>query len=264
MTRFVGCIDLHNGQVKQIVGGTLTDKADDTPRTNFVSQHSSSHYAQLYHDNKVTGCHVIKLGPNNDDAALQALKQAPNFLQVGGGINDTNCLQWLEYASKVIVTSWLFDKQGVFQLDNLVKLAQMCGKDRIVIDLSCRKKIDEQGTRWIVAMNRWQTLTDLELNEETFKSLCEYSNEFLIHAADVEGLCRGIDEELVTKLYEWTKNLPSQIKIVYAGGAKSASDLDLVDKLSHGKVDLTYGSALDIFGGSLVKFNDCCNWNESH
>lgn len=264
MTRFVGCIDLHNGQVKQIVGGTLTESADDTPRTNFVSQHSSSYYAKLYQDNNVSGCHVIKLGPNNDEAALEALKAAPNYLQVGGGINETNCLQWLQYASKVIVTSWLFDKEGAFQLENLVKLAQMCGKDRIVVDLSCRKRVGQQGTRWVVAMNKWQTLTDLELNEETFRLLCTYTNEFLIHAADVEGLCRGIDESLVTKLYEWTKDMPSKVKIVYAGGAKSVSDLDLVEKLSRGKVDLTYGSALDIFGGTLVKFSDCCSWNDSH
>lgn len=264
MTRFIGCIDLHNGQVKQIVGGTLTEGEKEAPRTNFVSQHSSSHYARLYRDNRITGCHVIKLGPNNDAAALEALQAAPGFLQVGGGINDTNCLEWLQYASKVIVTSWLFDSNGHFQLEKLVKMADMCGKHRLVVDLSCRKKLDGSRSRWVVAMNKWQKLTDLELNEQTFKSLCQYTDEFLIHAADVEGLCRGIDEQLVTKLYEWTKDLPTDVKIVYAGGAKSLTDLALVDKLSHGKVDLTYGSSLDIFGGNLVSFDDCCQWNATH
>lgn len=261
MTRYIGCIDLHNGQVKQIVGGTLTEDKDDTLKTNFVSEKSSSYYAELYKSNNVTGSHVIKLGPNNDSAALEALKAAPNFMQVGGGINDTNCLEWLKYADKVIITSWLFNKEGKFLHENLRKVSTMCGKDHLVVDLSCRRTLDK---RWIVAMNKWQTLTDLELNENTFTNLSQYTNEFLIHAADVEGLCKGIDEELVENLYEWTKKLDNSVKIVYAGGAKSVSDLALVDKLSHGKVDLTYGSSLDIFGGELVCFEDCCEWNSTH
>lgn len=264
MTKFIGCIDLHNGQVKQIVGGTLTDSRDDVPKTNFVSQHSSSYYAQLYKQNNVSGCHVIKLGPNNDAAALEALKAAPGFLQVGGGITYENAMKWLEFASKVIVTSWLFSSEGVFQPERLAKISSLCRKDRLVVDLSCRKVVENDGqVRWVVAMNKWQKLTDLELREETFSDLSQFTDEFLIHAADVEGLCRGIDEELVAKLYEWTKHLPN-IKIVYAGGAKSVKDLALVHKLSQGKVDLTYGSSLDIFGGNLVKFEDCCKWNESH
>lgn len=262
MTRFVGCIDLHNGQVKQIVGGTLTESEEQGPRTNFVSQQPSSYYAGLYKDNGVTGCHVIKLGPNNDEAALGALKAAPGFLQVGGGINSANCREWLRYASKVIVTSWLFDAEGHFELEKLAEMSRICGKDRLVVDLSCRKKVDNGVARWIVAMNKWQKLTDLELSERTFQKLCQYTDEFLIHAADVEGLCRGIDQELVSMLYEWTKNL--DVKIVYAGGAKSFDDLELVERLSHGKVDLTYGSSLDIFGGNLVAFDKCCQWNESH
>lgn len=257
MTRFVGCIDLHDGEVKQIVGGTLTDK-DDALKTNFVSKHKSDYYASLYKQNDVSGCHVIKLGPNNDDAAMLALQAAPGFLQVGGGINDTNCLQWLQYASKVIVTSWLFTKAGHFELSRLQQISHMCTKQRLVVDLSCRKV----GNGWVVAMNKWQTLTDLPLNRETLCKLSEYTDEFLIHAADVEGLCRGIDEDLVAQLYDWSEALG--VKIVYAGGAKSISDLQLVQDLSHGKVDLTFGSSLDIFGGSLVKFTDCIEWNKTH
>lgn len=257
MTKFVGCIDLHGGEVKQIVGGTLSEK-DESLRTNFVSRHKSDYYASLYKNHKVAGCHVIKLGANNDEAAKLALQAAPKFLQVGGGINDTNCLEWLEYASKVIVTSWLFDKQGHFQLDNLKKISRICGRNRLVVDLSCRRV--DNG--WVVAMNKWQTLTDLPLNRETLKSLSAYTDEFLIHAADVEGLCRGIDEELVSQLSQWTEDL--EVKLVYAGGAKSVQDLQLVEKLSKGKVDLTFGSSLDIFGGSLVKFQDCIEWNEAH
>ncbi|CCK71686.1 1-(5-phosphoribosyl)-5- ((5-phosphoribosylamino)methylideneamino)imidazole-4-carboxamide isomerase HIS6 KNAG_0H02710 [Huiozyma naganishii CBS 8797] len=263
MTRFIGCIDLHDGEVKQIVGGTLSDKNTDSNaqlRTNFVSTKPSSYYAALYKANNVTGSHVIKLGPNNDSAAREALKTAPLFLQVGGGINDTNCLEWLETASKVIVTSWLFDSEGNFLLDRLQKISSLCGRDRLVVDLSCRKT--QHGT-WVVAMNKWQKLTNLELTQETFAKLSVYTSEFLIHAADVEGLCRGIDEPLVSKLNEWTSGLDKSIKIVYAGGAKSIQDLELVEKLSEGRVDLTYGSSLDIFGGKLVAFDDCCQWNQT-
>lgn len=262
MTRFIGCIDLHNGEVKQIVGGTLTQASNNVDlKTNFVSSKPSSYYAKLYKENNVTGAHVIKLGPNNDAAAREALMAAPGFLQVGGGINDTNCLTWLKDASKVIVTSWLFDSKGNFLLERLIKLSELCGKDRLVVDLSCRKT--PEG-KWVVAMNKWQTLTTLQLNKETFSLLGQYTNEFLIHAADVEGLCNGIDELLVSKLNKWTKELDEKVKIVYAGGAKSVEDLELVNRLSEGRVDLTYGSALDIFGGKLVKFKDCCKWNEQH
>lgn len=260
MTKFVGCIDLHDGQVKQIVGGTLKDN-DDSLETNFVSKYPPSYYAQLYLKNRIEGCHVIKLGPNNDAAAMEALNAAPGFLQVGGGINDENCLQWLEKASKIIVTSWLFTKEGTFLMDRLQLLSNKCGPDRIVVDLSCRRTPD---SKWVVAMNKWQTLTTLELNKETFTELSKYTDEFLIHAADVEGLCKGIETDLVTKLYEWTKDINKEVKIVYAGGAKSISDLELVDKLSNGTVDLTYGSSLDIFGGKLVRFQDCCEWNSKH
>ncbi|CEP60617.1 1-(5-phosphoribosyl)-5- ((5-phosphoribosylamino)methylideneamino)imidazole-4-carboxamide isomerase HIS6 LALA0_S01e15060g [Lachancea lanzarotensis] len=261
MTRFVGCIDLHNGQVKQIVGGTLNEEQDEQLQTNFVCEQSSSFYAEMYKKNGVTGCHVIKLGPNNDEAALEALKSSPKFLQVGGGINYDNCLKWLESASKVIVTSWLFDSEGQIVVSNLQKISNRCGKERLVIDLSCRKVETAGESQWIVAMNKWQKLTNVVLSKETFTWMSQYADEFLIHAADVEGLCRGVDEVLIAKLYEWTEDLP-HLKIVYAGGAKSIDDLQLVDKLSHGKVDLTYGSALDIFGGKLVTFEDCCKWNE--
>ncbi|SCU83800.1 LAMI_0C04742g1_1 [Lachancea mirantina] len=263
MTKFVGCIDLHNGEVKQIVGGTLRDEETSNLKTNFVSKRPSSFYARLYHEKHIDGCHVIKLGPNNDEAAIDALKAAPGFLQVGGGINLDNCEEWLAYASKIIVTSWLFTTEGDFQMNRLKQISKQCGPERLVVDLSCRKVVATGTVKWVVAMNKWQKLTSLELSAQTFQSLSMFSHEFLIHAADVEGLCRGIEEDLVERLYEWTKDLPN-VKIVYAGGAKSIEDLELVSGLSHGKVDLTFGSSLDLFGGELVKFEDCCKWNETH
>lgn len=161
------------------------------------------------------------------------------------------------------MTSYLFPDNKTLDRKRLEALFEAIGGDRekLIIDLSCRRRADtETGEpRWFVATNRWQTITEVEVNKETLDDLAKYCSEFLIHAADVEGLCRGIDEDLVRKLGEWTT-----IPTVYAGGAKSIDDLALVEKLSNGKVDLTYGSALDIFGGNKVKFDDCIAWNEKH
>ncbi|KAI0375707.1 Phosphoribosylformimino-5-aminoimidazole carboxamide ribotide isomerase [Pilatotrama ljubarskyi] len=249
---FRPCIDLHNGEVKQIVGGTLHEDDASRLKTNFVASHPSAHYAKLYKEHNLEGGHVIKLGPGNDQAAREALATWPGHLQIGGGITAENAQEWLDAgASKVIVTSYLFP-EGRFALDRLKAISAAVGKNRLVVDVSCRRRDD----KWLVAMNKWQTITDMEVCRESLDLLAQYCSEFLIHAADVEGLCQGIDEELVTRLGEWVT-----IPTTYAGGAKSVSDLELVDKLSAGKVDLTFGSSLDIFGGTLVKFDDLVKYN---
>ncbi|KAJ4478072.1 Phosphoribosylformimino-5-aminoimidazole carboxamide ribotide isomerase [Lentinula aciculospora] len=246
-TLFRPCIDLHGGQVKQIVGGSLSDTNPNDLKTNFISQKPPAEFSRIYRDCNLEGGHVIKLGPGNDEAAKEALAAWPGGLQIGGGITDKNAMEWLNAgASKVIVTSFLFPDYK-FSMQRLREISSNVGKDRLVIDVSCRRK----GKKWFVAMNKWQDLTEMEVCQESLDLLSEYCSEFLVHAADVEGLCQGIDEELVTKLGEWCR-----IPVTYAGGAKGISDLDLVNHLSKGRVDLTYGSALDIFGGSLVKFND--------
>ncbi|KIV99324.1 1-(5-phosphoribosyl)-5-[(5-phosphoribosylamino)methylideneamino] imidazole-4-carboxamide isomerase [Verruconis gallopava] len=254
MTKFRPCIDLHSGQVKQIVGGTLTEKEGDL-QTNYVSKHSAGYFAKLYRDRNLTGSHVIMLGPGNEDAAKEALAAWPNGLQVGGGITDKNAGLWIDCgAEKVIITSFLFP-DGKFSQQRLESVLQALNgnKERLVIDLSCRRKNDT----WFVAMNKWQTITDFEVNEENIKILQAYCSEFLVHAADVEGLQQGIDHKLVEKLGQWCS-----IPVTYAGGGKHLEDLDVVERLSKGRVDLTIGSALDIFGGSLVRFDDCVRWNE--
>ncbi|OCH87906.1 Phosphoribosylformimino-5-aminoimidazole carboxamide ribotide isomerase [Obba rivulosa] len=250
---FRPCIDLHNGEVKQIVGGTLSDTDSSALKTNFVASHSSAYYAELYKKHNLEGGHVIKLGEGNDGAAKEALQTWSEHLQIGGGITEQNCQEWLEAgASKVIITSYLFPG-GEFSLERLRKISTLVGKDRLVVDVSCRRRDD----KWFIAMNKWQKITSMEVCKESLDLLAEYCSEFLIHAADVEGLCQGIDEELVEKLGEWVT-----IPTTYAGGAKSVGDLKIVDELSHGKVDLTFGSSLDIFGGSLVKFDDLVRYNE--
>ncbi|KAF9780203.1 Phosphoribosylformimino-5-aminoimidazole carboxamide ribotide isomerase [Thelephora terrestris] len=246
-SRFRPCIDLHDGQVKQIVGGTLSDDNPDILRTNFVANESPGYYARLYRKHELEGGHVIKLGKGNDEAARAALSAWPGGLQIGGGITEANAKEWLDAgASKVIVTSYLFPG-AKFSFERLERVSSVVGKDRLVVDVSCRKR----GDRWFVAMNKWQDITDMEVSRGSLDLLSGYCSEFLIHAADVEGLCQGIDEDLVTRLGEWVK-----VPTTYAGGAKDISDLDLVDRLSDGRVDLTYGSSLDIFGGSLVKFDE--------
>lgn len=254
MTKYVGCIDLHSGTVKQIVGATLRD--DTEVSTNFVSSHPPSFYAELYKKHNVQGTHIIKLGPGNDEAAMEALSVWPGEMQVGGGINIENGRKWIDLgASKIIVTSWLFPNQIDIDWERLSALSAAVGKDKLVVDVSC-KRVDNG---WKVAINKWQTVTKCELNSELIVKLAEFCDEILVHAADVEGLCNGIDEELVRELGFWARD--TKLKIVYAGGAKSIDDLDLVDSLSNGRVDLTYGSSVDIFGG-YIKFGDLVKWNE--
>lgn len=253
MTLFRPCIDLHNGAVKQIVGGSLSDDNHDL-RTNFESELPSEHYAALYRDDALRGGHVIKLGPGNDAAARSALTAYPGGLQIGGGINDQNAKEWLDAgASHVIVTSWLFPG-GAFCPERLRALVAAVGRERIVLDLSCRRR--ENG--WVIAMDRWQSLTTMQITTAVLDELACSCDEFLIHAADVEGLCGGIDEELVSFLGSWGK-----LPITYAGGAQSLQDLQLVKDLSGAKVDLTIGSALDIFGGAQIRYADCIAFNRN-
>ncbi len=253
MTRFRPCIDLHDGQVKQIVGGTLSATGEGL-RTNFVADQPPAYFAARYRDDGLTGGHVIKLGPGNDEAARAALAAWPDGLHVGGGISAANAGEWIAAgAQKVILTSWLFP-DGRFAPERVAALVQGVGRERLVIDLSCRRK----GAQWLVAIDRWQTITEFALTAESLALLAESCSEFLIHAADVEGLCRGIDGELVAFLGQH-----SPIPCVYAGGGKDITDLMEVDRLSSGRVDLTYGSALDLFGGSLVRYADCVAWNRA-
>ena len=253
MTSFRPCIDLHNGKVKQIVGSTLSDPAESL-QINFVADQSADFYADMYRRDGLPGGHLIQLGPGNKEAALSALQAYPKGLQVGGGIELENSVEWLEAgASHVIVTSHLFDEKGCFQWDRLEALSTEVGRDHLVVDLSCRRT--EEGN-WRVAMNRWQTPTNLLLGEETLAEIARFCAEFLVHAADVEGKCEGIDSDLVVLLGQYCT-----VPVTYAGGANSIKDLARVDHLSKGKVDLTIGSALDIFGGIGASYADCLAWN---
>ena len=249
--RFRPCIDLHDGKVKQIVGGTLNTADGETLRTNFVSEKSPAYYAELYRNDGLTGGHVIKLGQGNDTAALEALAAYPEGLQLGGGVNADIAKGFIEAgASAVIVTSFVFSN-GEFHDGNLKKLLQAVGKERIVLDLSCRKTADG---KYMVVTDRWKNFTTMEVCGKTLENLASNCTEFLIHAVDVEGKCSGIDTELVELLAKY-----SPCKCVYAGGISSFDDIQLIADAGNGRIDFTIGSALDIFGGHIA-YKDVVNY----
>ncbi|MDG2048858.1 MAG: phosphoribosylformimino-5-aminoimidazole carboxamide ribotide isomerase [Myxococcota bacterium] len=251
MTLFRPCIDLHDGQVKQIVGGTLSDSGA-APHTHFVSDRNPAWYAMRYRDDELAGGHVIRLGPGNDQAAEAALAAWPGGLRLGGGVDEGNAQRWIDAgAAAVIVTSWLF-VDGRLSVQRVRDLARQIGPERLVVDLSCR----EVDGVYRVATNRWQTVTETAVEAETLNALAEHCSGFLIHAASREGLQGGIDESLVSLLGEATP-----LPCTYAGGGRSIEDLNRVDALSEGRVDLVFGSALDLFGGQGVRYADCVAWN---
>lgn len=249
--RFRPCIDLHDGQVKQIVGSTLTD-AGDGPATNFSSHLPPSHYAALYCRDNLVGGHVIMLGPGNEAAAREALAAWPGGMQVGGGITDTNAALWLEAgASHVIVTSHVFH-HGQLDRERLMSLSRLVGRQRLVLDLSCRWR----GDGYYVVTDRWQRFTELRICPEVLEDLAGWCDEFLVHAVDVEGKCMGIDARLLALLAE---SLP--VPTTYAGGVASMADLELIRESGRGRIDVTVGSALDIFGGTGLSYREVVDWH---
>lgn len=246
--RFRPCIDIHNGKVKQIVGGSLRDEGDQAS-TNFTSGLGAAYYAGIYQKDGLRGGHIILLNPagsryyeETKRQAVEALAAYPGGMQIGGGIHAGNARDFLNAgASHVIVTSYVF-QDGAFQRGNLEKLISAVGKEHIVLDLSCRKK----GDGYYVVTDRWQKFTDMRLTEEVLTELADSCDEFLIHGVDVEGKRSGMEEELVRMLGAW-RGIP----VTYAGGISSMEDLEHFAAVSGGSVDFTVGSALDLFGGEL-------------
>ncbi|MDE6846344.1 MAG: phosphoribosylformimino-5-aminoimidazole carboxamide ribotide isomerase [Lachnospiraceae bacterium] len=249
---FRPCIDIHNGSVKQIVGGSLRDRGDEAVE-NYVSEQDAAFYANLYRGYQIKNGHIILLNPVTSPyyeatkrQAIAALKAYPGGLQVGGGITPENAGEYLDAgASHVIVTSYVF-KDGQIQYDKLNELVNKVGRQNLVLDLSAGKKEE----RYLIVTDRWQKYTEVELNEQTLDELASYCDEFLVHAVDVEGKADGIEEEVVKLLGGWGK-----IPVTYAGGVHSFEDLRLLKKLGRDRVHVTIGSALDLFGGSM-KFEE--------
>ena len=246
--RFRPCIDIHNGRVKQIVGSSLKDEGNQA-RENFVADKDAGYFAGLYKEHNLQGGHIILLNKEGTEyyeatkeQACKALKAYPGGMQIGGGINDTNALQYIEAgASHVIVTSYLFQNGGI-QFENLEKLTRCVGREHLVLDLSCRYKNGE----YIIVTDRWQKDTNFALNHKNLTLLASFADEFLIHAVDVEGKMGGIEGNLAEILGAW-----NAIPITYAGGIHSFSDLDELKIKGNGKLDATIGSALSLFGGPM-------------
>jgi len=240
--RFRPCIDLREGRVVQIIGSSLIDKHSEKLKTNFETDRSSEYFAKMYKEDNLPGGHVISLGPGNEEAALSALHAFSGGFHIGGGITPQNAITYLDAgASHVIVTSYVFSN-GKIDMEKLKLLKGTVGKNRLVLDLSCRKK----GADFWIVTDRWQMFTNEIISPEILNQLADHCDEFLVHGVDVEGKMEGIQTELIQIL---GKNSP--IPVTYAGGVKDLSDLDLVNELGCNRVDLTIGSALDIFGGSI-------------
>ena len=245
--KFRPCIDIHNGAVKQIVGGSLLDQGDQA-KENFISNQGADYFAELYKKDGLTGGHVILLNPVSSEyyqktkaQALKALETYPGGLQIGGGITAENAQEYMDAgASHVIVTSYVF-QNGEINWDHLEKLSNTVGKAHVVLDLSCRKK---DGKYYIVT-DRWQKFTNVELDMAIMERLSGYCDEFLIHGVDVEGKASGIEKELIEILKQ------AEIPVTYAGGIGSLEDLESIREIGNGKVDFTIGSALDLFGGKI-------------
>ena len=250
--RFRPCIDIHNGKVKQIVGGSLMDQGDYA-RNNFISEKNGDYYAGLYRDAGLKGGHIILLNPADSPYYQEDLRQAkmalgayPDGLQIGGGMNADNAAAFLDMgATHVIVTSYVF-KDGRIHYGNLEKMKKAVGKEHLVLDLSCRKR----GTDYYIVTDRWQRFTTEKLSETLLDQLADYCAEFLVHAVDVEGKAAGIEEDLAGLLGR-SRMLP----VTYAGGVASLDDLRKLKVLGQDRVDVTIGSALDLFGGPL-KFDE--------
>jgi phosphoribosylformimino-5-aminoimidazole carboxamide ribotide isomerase len=245
--RFRPCIDLHQGKVKQIVGGTLSDVADSALETNFEAQKPAQWFARLYRQDRLTGGHVIQLGPGNEKAARDALKAWPGGLQIGGGVNIENAGKWLDIgAAAVIVTSWVFH-DGRLDEKRLKQLSRSVGPQRLVLDLSCRRR----GDAYYIVTDRWQTFTRERITPRLLDRLSQYCFEYLIHAVDVEGRCQGIETDLVALLGQW-----GGLPLTYAGGIHTVENILTIEQLGRGCIDFTVGSALDIFGGQGLQYAD--------
>ena len=245
---FRPCIDIHNGKVKQIVGGSLSD-AGNQAKENFVATQDAAFYAKLYKEAGLKGGHIILLNAADSEyygatreQAMLALQAYPGGLQVGGGITPDNAKEYLEAgASHVIVTSYVF-KDGKIHYDRLEQLVNAVGREHLVLDVSCRKI----GDCYKVVTDRWQKVTEEVVDTALLDRLAGFCDEFLIHAVDVEGKGNGIEQELVEMLGQWNK-----IPVTYAGGIHSYEDLEIIREAGQGHLNFTIGSALDLFGGKL-------------
>lgn len=250
------CIDLKDGKVVQIVGGTLADAKDAESAgtvVNFATERPAEEFASLYRRDGLSGGHIIALGPGCETAAVAALRAFPGGLQMGGGVHPGNAQSYLHSgASHVIVTSYVF-REGQVDHERLAQMVGAVGKERLVLDLSCRRRGDD----YFVVTDRWQRFTDVRIHTDTLEGLSQHCDEFLVHAVDVEGKRAGIDAELLERL------TATPIPITYAGGVSSWEDIHTINRVGKGRIDVTVGSALDLFGGNLP-YRELAAWQHEN
>ena len=246
--KFRPCIDIHNGSVKQIIGGSLTDSGNQAV-DNFISGQNAAFYAKKYREDGLSGGHIILLNPKGTEfyeadvrQAKSALEEYPGGMQIGGGMDEGNAEKFLAMgASHIIVTSYVF-RDGMIYMERLKRMASLLGKEHLVLDLSCRYAGDD----YYIVTDRWQKVTKVKMNRQTLEMLAEFCDEFLIHAVDVEGKASGVEKEVVRRLGE-----RRVLQVTYAGGIHSLEDIDWIREAGNGFIDFTVGSALDLFGGTL-------------
>ena len=249
--KFRPCIDIHNGKVKQIVGSTISDlgKADGQPKENYVADKGAAYFANLYKSDDLRGGHIINLNMKgtpeyeaSKEEAMEALRAYPGGMQYGGGVDDKNARDFISAgASHVIVTSFVFN-DGRVDYDALKRISEVVGREHLVLDLSCTR-IDD---KYVIVTDRWQKVSKEIITYNFLDRLAYYCDEFLIHAADVEGRQSGIDRDLVGFLSGYKR-----VPITYAGGVSDYGDIELISYLSDNNMDFTVGSCLDLFGGDL-------------
>ncbi|MBT3539096.1 phosphoribosylformimino-5-aminoimidazole carboxamide ribotide isomerase [bacterium] len=240
--QFRPCIDILNGKVTQIVGETLA--TNSLVAENFVTNKNAAYFADLYKKNNLAGGHIIMLDKTEKTKSqtIEALKTFPQDFQVGGNINSDNAQEFINAgASHIIVTSYIFKDNKLSPL-RLQRLMSAVKKEKIVLDLSCRKKNNE----YYVVTNRWQIFSNFKVTSKNLETLSNYCDEFLIHGVDSEGKLQGVEIDLLNILKDFTG-----IPITYAGGIRDMNDIEKIKQTGNGYINFSVGTALDIFGGEL-------------
>ncbi len=249
---FRPCIDVFKGKVVQLIGTSLFGGEEKTIVKHFESEYSPAYYAELFKQDNLKGGHILSLGSGNNDVVIEALKAFNGGMKYGGSVTPENAHVYLDAgATHVIVNSYVFDN-GEINLPNLKSLVKSIGKDKLVLDMSCRKK---NGDYYIVT-NLWEKFTNVILDQKSLQDISKYCDEIIVHGVDSEGRKQGLESDLVRILAQHTP-----IKTVYAGGISSIADLTMIKALGNEKIDPCIGTALSIYGGNL-SYYEVLEWNK--
>ena len=150
--RFRPCSDIHNGKVKQIVGGSLRAEGD-AARENFVSEADAAFYAEFYKKDDLRGGHIILLNPETSPHYEATKEQA--YAQL---VKTTNAL--CDYAAEkglgveLEVFDYDVDKAALIGPAPLAArfAADVCSRHNnfgLIVDLS-HIPITHENTRFVI------------------------------------------------------------------------------------------------------------------